>query len=630
MPFALSGVYGSGAVLLFCLYLKAEGPLCLLIGWTLISSLLLHGAVTMEPEKKIRRLVLRSIASAIVLGGITIILVQVNVTRRSLTEAWLALAREGDAFGFFSFFASEIYAVFVLGQCMLLSLKRHWAWFFSALASNALCFGIIQGNGPLLLLAVICVFCLALVMGSGSLRYRLSSLSVPFTCAVLFSTLYTFYVSFLDAPPVPASLGPDLAPALARLAPQFPLLRDVPGYGLTVGSGTMPSSVFLSSRPIFYVQGDPGTVHYLCDERFTTWTGSSWIGTPEMGAEISLRVAESGSAINTLRLRLAEDFTPSLPIEDRTVSVILPDGIPSGTTAHRGLGVHFKPSARRGLRATLVSSSEPSSDPTPDAPVYLETRGNSEDMRSLSRELISQGGTQRRYVELLLAFFSTGYEYSLEAGDPPRGKDKNDWFIFQGKRGFCVYFASAFVMLSREAGIPARLVEGYRVSLDREGEGVITGNNAHAWPELYMDGAWRPFEPTPPFSSGDPFAYTLGSDRTTRRQLEALYGAVVAGTKTSFVGNGWNPFAYAGLGAASVFLALALVVLFRDLLADESKRVARKARRYVRRAQKRGVPPPETTGWLAWMRDAPWLFKGKQAEQALALAERMIEYAYGE
>ena len=50
--------------------------------------------------------------------------------------------------------------------------------------------------------------------------------------------------------------------------------------------------------------------------------------------------------------------------------------------------------------------------------------------------------------------------------------------------------------------------------------------NAHAWPELYLDGDWRIFEPTPPYAQADPFAYTREGDRATRRQLEDSYNFV--------------------------------------------------------------------------------------------------------
>jgi len=49
-------------------------------------------------------------------------------------------------------------------------------------------------------------------------------------------------------------------------------------------------------------------------------------------------------------------------------------------------------------------------------------------------------------------------------------------------------------VLCRIAGLPARYVEGYYV---RDGQSIITGENAHAWTEVYLSGlGWTAFDPT--------------------------------------------------------------------------------------------------------------------------------------
>ena len=52
-------------------------------------------------------------------------------------------------------------------------------------------------------------------------------------------------------------------------------------------------------------------------------------------------------------------------------------------------------------------------------------------------------------------------------------------------------------VLLRIVGIPARYVEGYRVSPDPSGVTVLTGEDAHAWVEVYFSGlGWVSFDPT--------------------------------------------------------------------------------------------------------------------------------------
>jgi hypothetical protein len=64
------------------------------------------------------------------------------------------------------------------------------------------------------------------------------------------------------------------------------------------------------------------------------------------------------------------------------------------------------------------------------------------------------------------------------------------------------------VMLSRAAGIPARMAIGFLPGTRAKGVWTVTASDAHTWPELYLDGiGWTRFEPTP--SRGAPPAYAI-------------------------------------------------------------------------------------------------------------------------
>ncbi len=65
-------------------------------------------------------------------------------------------------------------------------------------------------------------------------------------------------------------------------------------------------------------------------------------------------------------------------------------------------------------------------------------------------------------------------------------------FLFGDLTGYCVHFAHAAVYLMRTLGIPARVGTGYAVEeASRKGGSAIllTGASAHAWPEVYVQGA---------------------------------------------------------------------------------------------------------------------------------------------
>jgi transglutaminase-like putative cysteine protease len=82
--------------------------------------------------------------------------------------------------------------------------------------------------------------------------------------------------------------------------------------------------------------------------------------------------------------------------------------------------------------------------------------------------------------------------------------------FLETKRGYCVQFASAMIMLSRAAGIPARMAVGFLPGTPEGQDRVIRVNDAHAWPELYFPRlGWMRFEPTPGIRSGAVPAYAV-------------------------------------------------------------------------------------------------------------------------
>ena len=117
---------------------------------------------------------------------------------------------------------------------------------------------------------------------------------------------------------------------------------------------------------------------------------------------------------------------------------------------------------------------------------------------------LTEGATNRydkaRAVE---AYLNGGFEYTLEPPEIPAGADFVDHFLFEGKTGYCTYFATAMTVLLRCAGVPARYVEGYAMPTrpTEKNTYVVTNQDAHAWTEVFFDGiGWIPFEPTPAFA----------------------------------------------------------------------------------------------------------------------------------
>ncbi len=74
-----------------------------------------------------------------------------------------------------------------------------------------------------------------------------------------------------------------------------------------------------------------------------------------------------------------------------------------------------------------------------------------------------------------------------------------DEFWLDRRLGFCEHFASAFVVLMRAMGVPARIVTGFQGwdAEPQDGYLVVRNANAHAWAEFWVEGrGWLRSDPT--------------------------------------------------------------------------------------------------------------------------------------
>ncbi|MBD8873998.1 DUF3488 and transglutaminase-like domain-containing protein [Rhodanobacter sp. DHB23] len=97
----------------------------------------------------------------------------------------------------------------------------------------------------------------------------------------------------------------------------------------------------------------------------------------------------------------------------------------------------------------------------------------------------------------LTLFHDGGFRYTLAPA--PLGRDAMDDFLFDTHEGFCEHYASAFTVLMRAAGIPARVVTGYQGGYwNALGNYLLVRNaDAHAWSEVWLAGrGWVRVDPT--------------------------------------------------------------------------------------------------------------------------------------
>jgi transglutaminase-like putative cysteine protease len=121
----------------------------------------------------------------------------------------------------------------------------------------------------------------------------------------------------------------------------------------------------------------------------------------------------------------------------------------------------------------------------------------------LSETITSEKDNDYDKIKSIEEYLSRNYAYTLKPRPTPKDRDFVDYFLFDLKEGYCTYFATSMVILSRLAGVPARYVEGYILPPEPEAQNIyrITNQNAHAWVEAYFEGfGWVSFEPTAPFA----------------------------------------------------------------------------------------------------------------------------------
>ena len=135
---------------------------------------------------------------------------------------------------------------------------------------------------------------------------------------------------------------------------------------------------------------------------------------------------------------------------------------------------------------------------------YLEDIALSDEAEQYLLEITKGARTDAdklRAIERELSAFT----YTLTPGQLPETVTDSaeflDYFLLESKEGYCNYFATAFTLLARAQGIPARFVQGFCVPTKDSLETKVYSDMAHAWPEVYLeDIGWIPFEPPPGYS----------------------------------------------------------------------------------------------------------------------------------
>ena len=108
------------------------------------------------------------------------------------------------------------------------------------------------------------------------------------------------------------------------------------------------------------------------------------------------------------------------------------------------------------------------------------------------------GADARKFADALMQHIRTQkFSYTVAPGE--YGRDAVDEFWLDRREGFCEHFASAFVVIMRALGVPARIVTGFQGTDPQPVDGyyAVRQSSAHAWAEFWEAGTgWVRADPT--------------------------------------------------------------------------------------------------------------------------------------
>jgi transglutaminase-like putative cysteine protease len=202
-------------------------------------------------------------------------------------------------------------------------------------------------------------------------------------------------------------------------------------------------------------------------------------------------------------------------------------------------------------------------------------------------------------VMALTTYLQQNFQYSLQLGVVPPGRDPVDWFLFDAKIGYCEQFATAETLMLRSLGIPARLATGYSTG-DYDpvlNQSIVREHDAHAWVEVWFsDHGWVPVDPSPGFVA---LPATKFPNRWAAAGLASLIPHISIGAPLAALGS------LGALAAIPPAVAIALVAVLlwawirtrrwgRGVRAAPGESELLRLYEKVQRRLKRRRAPPET------------------------------------
>ena len=239
------------------------------------------------------------------------------------------------------------------------------------------------------------------------------------------------------------------------------------------------------------------------------------------------------------------------PTEDRQlVALDLPTRLPDGAYASRDYTPWAETTqynvSRWRMRSAPPATFEAELPPPLRARALALPRGFNPRTLALGRQWRreagsdAQGRSDAAIIGRALAMVRRDFAYTLNV--PLAGRNEIDDFLFDRREGYCEHFSSAFTVLMRAAGIPARVVTGYAGAY-RNPIGdywLVRKSDAHAWAEVWLPTrGWVRVDPTAAVAPER--VYDTIYDRQPGR-IAGLDALVPMFNASDWLRRGWNDF----------------------------------------------------------------------------------------
>lgn len=313
------------------------------------------------------------------------------------------------------------------------------------------------------------------------------------------------------------------------------------GYG---EGSTLGGSIFEGKQPQISIKTDRMKAPlYIAGSIYDNYTGSGWEQTTETGEAYDYPYQTVGQALEKsiyskeeikelTHLRFGEIkyegiHTRSLFLPSLVKEVVLPENKKAEETGRgnlklkkaQGVGFTYRMSFLEADYGNEKMKSLMRQEAWKEKPVLSEEEQKLKDkiyhtytvlpetiperVYELADEITE--GLSNDYDRLCaIAAYLKQFEYSKKVENVPEGADPVDYFLFESRKGYCTYFASAMTILGRCEGIPMRYVEGFatdKVTKRKQKEIMLTGSEAHAWAEAYIENiGWVHMEATPGYT----------------------------------------------------------------------------------------------------------------------------------